>query len=114
MDGGVLRAARKRLTSEPAEMVRQLHYVLVTANNWRGAIDNFKLTIDKGVAVNLVSLCRKGIVKTGPTTFEFKAKDFVTEAGFKDFFVEPPAGRYCTFIRHLRVPNLARDAVKRC
>lgn len=53
-----------------------LDYVLTTANTWRGPIGSFRLTIDKGKASNVLSLCVDGIRKTGPTTFVVEKKDF--------------------------------------
>ena len=43
-------------------------YILTTANNWRGPIGKFRLTIDKGAPDNLVSFCGENVRKTGPTT----------------------------------------------
>ncbi|MCQ8782299.1 DUF4424 family protein [Mangrovibrevibacter kandeliae] len=51
-------------------------YILTTANNWAGPIGTFHLTIDKGAPTNIVSLCRDGIKKTGPTRFEWSATNF--------------------------------------
>lgn len=53
-----------------------LDYVLTTANTWAGPIGTFKLTIDKGNAKNVISLCADGVKKTGPTTFTIEKKDF--------------------------------------
>ncbi len=33
--------------------------------------------MDKGNPNHIISLCGEGIKKTGPTTFEMRAKDFV-------------------------------------
>lgn len=54
-----------------------LSYILMTGNNWFGPIEDFHLTVDKGKANNIISFCGEGIKKTGPTTFEMRAKDFV-------------------------------------
>lgn len=54
-----------------------LTYIWSTGGNWQGAIDRFKLTIDKGRPENLVSFCWDGEVKkTSPTTFEMEASDW--------------------------------------
>ena len=66
-----------------------LTYVLVTANNWRGPIGRFHLTVDKGSADALVSLCRDGIRKTGPTTFEWEARNYTPDRDLTLLFVEP-------------------------
>lgn len=56
-----------------------LNYILKTARNWSGAIGDFHLTIDKGDARNVMSVCLDGIKKTGATKFELRKKDFVPE-----------------------------------
>jgi hypothetical protein len=49
----------------------QTEFVLRTANNWKGPIGHFKLTLDKLKPDNLLSLCWGAeLKKTGPTTFE--------------------------------------------
>lgn len=57
-----------------------IDYVLTTAKTWAGPIGDFKLTIDKGNAKNVISLCIDGIKKTGPTTFVVEKKDFTPES----------------------------------
>lgn len=56
-----------------------LSYVLTTGANWGGTIGDFHLTIDKGDTDTLVSFCGEGVKKTGPTTFEIRARDFSPE-----------------------------------
>lgn len=57
-----------------------ISYILTTGGNWGGgAIENFRLVIDKGAPENLVSFCGEGVKKIGPTTFEMVAKDFWPE-----------------------------------
>lgn len=52
-------------------------FILKTANNWKGGIGKFHLTIDKLKPDNVLSLCWAGdLKKTGPTTFEFNAANF--------------------------------------
>jgi hypothetical protein len=53
-----------------------ISYILKTGANWNGAIERFRLTIDKGAPENLVSFCGEGVTKTGPTTFEMVKTDF--------------------------------------
>ncbi len=67
-----------------------LRYILTTANSWRGPIGRFHLTIDKGDPRMLVSLCRDGIRKTGPTTFEWQARNWRPERDLTLLFVAPP------------------------
>ena len=57
-------------------MAYYIDYVLTTANTWAGPIGEFKLTLDKGNAKNVISLCIDGIKKTGPTTFVSEKKNF--------------------------------------
>ena len=92
MDDAFLRAARGLIERGEQAMVRELHYVLTTANNWRGTIGEFRLVIDKGKPRNLVSLCRDGIKKTGPTTFEYRSKEFVPQNDLKVLIIEPGSG----------------------
>ena len=53
-----------------------ISYVLTTGGNWAGPIGEFRLTIDKGAAENLISFCGQNVRKVGPTTFEMTATDF--------------------------------------
>ena len=55
----------------------QTEFVLKTANNWKGPIGHFKLTLDKLKPDNLLSLCWGAeLKKTGPTTFESTRENF--------------------------------------
>jgi len=63
-------------------------YILTTANNWRGAIGKFRLTIDKGDPMNLLTLCTDGIKKTGPTTFVLEAENYVPKADLRLLIVK--------------------------
>jgi hypothetical protein len=54
----------------------RIEYILQTAANWAGTIENFRLTIDKGDPKNLVSFCGEDVKKTGATTFEMAKTDF--------------------------------------
>lgn len=53
-----------------------LSYILTTGNNWYGPIGDFHLTVDKLNEDSIVSFCGEGVKKTGPTTFEMRAKDY--------------------------------------
>jgi len=66
-----------------------LDYVLTTANTWKGPINRFHLTIDKGRAGNVLSLCVDGIRKTGPTTFEVEKTNFRPERDLRLLIVSP-------------------------
>jgi len=54
-----------------------ISYIWSTGNNWSGPIGKFHLTVDKGSPENLVSFCGTDVKKTGPTTFEMTATDFL-------------------------------------
>jgi hypothetical protein len=54
-----------------------ISYVWSTGANWGGPIGKFHLTVDKGAPENLVSFCGQNVRKTGPTTFEMDATDFL-------------------------------------
>jgi hypothetical protein len=52
-------------------------FILKTANNWKGGIGKFHLTIDKLKPENVLSLCWDGDLKrTGPSTFETTRANF--------------------------------------
>jgi hypothetical protein len=54
-----------------------ISYILTTGGNWGGgAIERFRLVVDKGSPDNLVSFCGEDIKKIGPTTFEMVKTDF--------------------------------------
>jgi hypothetical protein len=60
----------------PAFFDNYIDYVLVTGANWKAPIGDFRMTIDKGAAANLISFCGDGVVKTGPTTFAVHYTNF--------------------------------------
>lgn len=68
-----------------------LEYVLTTANTWKGPIETFHLTIDKGKPSSILSLCIDGIRKTGPTRFEVEKSNFTPTADLRLLFVSPLA-----------------------
>ena len=57
----------------------EIEYILTTARNWRGPIERFHLTLDKGAPGNILSLCWDGLKKTGATTFESTIANFVPD-----------------------------------
>jgi hypothetical protein len=73
---------------------RWISYILMTANNWAGPIGDFTLTVDKGDARNFVSFCGDNVKKTGATTFEMRAKDFVPERDLDILLLVPNGGDY--------------------
>ncbi len=55
-------------------------YILDTAINWSGLIEEFNLTVDKLHPQAVLAMCppdlKTPLQQTGPTTYEFKAKKF--------------------------------------
>jgi hypothetical protein len=80
IEGNIVRRAEQAekdmQAGKPYLVENWISYILTTGANWGGPIKDFSLTIDKGAPENLVSFCGEGVTKTGPTTFEMKAKDF--------------------------------------
>jgi hypothetical protein len=68
---------------------RRISYILRTGSNWLGPIGDFTLTIDKGAPENLVSFCGKNVTKTGPTTFQIKAKNYQIERDLDVLILKP-------------------------
>jgi len=69
-------------------MATAVDYILTTANNWRGPIGKFRLTIDKGDPADLLTLCIDGIKKTGPTTFVLEAENYVPKADLRVLIIK--------------------------
>jgi hypothetical protein len=66
-----------------------ISYVLTTGGNWGGgAIERFRLVVDKGSPDNLVSFCGDNVKKTGPTTFEMVKTDFWPEEELEILILE--------------------------
>ena len=62
----------------------QSEFVLKTANNWKGPIGRFRLTLDKLKPANVLSLCWDGTLKkTGATTFEAARENFAPTRDIK-------------------------------
>ncbi|MEJ0028151.1 MAG: DUF4424 family protein [Rhizomicrobium sp.] len=67
-------------------------FVIKTANNWKGPIGRFHLTLDKLKPSNILSLCWAGnLAKTGATRFESTLTDFAPKADIKFLVLELPA-----------------------
>jgi len=93
MDNSFLRALGAMQKNPPEQGViigYELGYILTTANNWRGSIGFFRLTVDKGSTKALVSLCAPGIKKTGPTTFGLERQNYTPRKDLKIFFAQYP------------------------
>ena len=89
-DRAVLRAAKESPDGYPRLNETRISYILTTGGNWAtGSIGDFSLTIDKGDPEALVSFCGQGVRKTGPTTFQMKAKDFYPERDVDVLILKP-------------------------
>lgn len=71
--------ARRDSLKSPGIAAVEVEYVLKTGANWKGAIGDFHLTIDKEDPRAVLSLCMKGLSKTGPSRFELKRTNFTPE-----------------------------------
>lgn len=66
-----------------------ISYILSTGGNWSGgAIENFRLVVDKGSPENLVSFCGDDVRKIGPTTFEMVKQNFWPERELEILILE--------------------------
>ena len=92
IDDGTSRAIAKRLGPDGYGIALNLAYVLRTANSWAGPIGDFRLTLDKGAAENVISLCATGVEETGPTTFEIRKRDYSPDRDLEILIVTPPPG----------------------
>lgn len=90
IDDGTSRAIAKRLGPDGYGTAYNLAYVLRTANSWAGPIGQFRLTLDKGAAENLISLCADGVEKTSPTTFVVEKTDYTPDRDLEILIVAPP------------------------
>lgn len=91
MDPGFVRGARSLVqqTKQSSLWGYELKYVLTTAGNWLGPIQKFRLTVDKGAADALVSLCADGLKRNGPTTFVQTRDNYGPSEDLKVLFVAP-------------------------
>ncbi len=92
IDEGTSRAIAKRLGADGYGTAYNLAYVLRTANSWAGPIGQFRLTLDKGAAQNVISLCASGVTKTGPTTFVIEKQNYTPDRDLEILIVAPPPG----------------------
>lgn len=92
IDDGTSRAIAKRLGPDGYGIAYNLAYVLRTANSWAGPIGQFRLTLDKGAAQNVISLCASSVTKTGPTTFVIEKQNYMPDRDLEVLIVTPPPG----------------------
>jgi hypothetical protein len=86
-----LAALKKKTGNEGLLNQYTTDFVIVTANNWKGPIGRFHLTIDKLKPDNIVSLCwGPDLRKTGPTTFEATRTGFAPKQDIQILVLENP------------------------
>jgi hypothetical protein len=84
---GVKRLSERMRTPDKLVYAAVVPYIVTTARNWAGRIGRFTLTVDKGRPETLVSFCRKGVTKTGPTTFRWEATDYAPDDDLRVLFL---------------------------
>ena len=95
VDDGTSKALVKALTYKDGSdtytmgVADNISYVLRTANSWAGPIGKFRLTLDKGAAENVISLCADGLKKTGPTTFVMEKANFTPTRDLEILLAKP-------------------------
>jgi len=102
LDAGTRAAAGKALDAlekgRPPESGSALliaystRYVLTTANNWKGPIGRFHLTLDKLKPENVLSVCWDAapLRKTGPTRFESTVTNFAPKRDLNVVVLQAP------------------------
>lgn len=96
IDSGTSKAMAKALKNPEGDefgnygTAYNISYVLRTANSWAGPIGKFTLTLDKGDAKNVLSLCADGVKKTGPTTFVVEKTNYSPDRDLEVLIVQPP------------------------
>jgi hypothetical protein len=77
IDPSVWKALDRAHAKRSQAALLQTDYILRTANNWKGPIGRFHLTLDKKKPDAVVALCWPApLTKTGATTYEFTASNF--------------------------------------
>ncbi|HUO88117.1 MAG TPA: DUF4424 family protein [Rhizomicrobium sp.] len=87
-----LAALKKKTGSDGLLNQYTTDFVIVTANNWKGPIGKFHMTVDKLKPGNIVSLCwGPDLGKTGPTTFEATRTNFAPRQDIQILVLENPS-----------------------
>ena len=93
LDNGVFtyvqQSMKKAKAESPPLTETRIEYVLKTGANWASPIGDFKLTIDKGAAENLISVCGEGWKKTTALQFELHKTDFTPTQDFYLLILKP-------------------------
>jgi hypothetical protein len=90
VDAPTMKAITRLLAPQQGGSGHVIDYILTTANTWKGPIGHFRLTVDKGVPQNIVSLCGDGVRKTGPKTFTLETRNFSPKQDIKVLIVKSP------------------------
>ncbi|HYD29376.1 MAG TPA: DUF4424 family protein [Azospirillaceae bacterium] len=90
LDPGTKKAIARRLPAEGSVRATLIDYVLKTGANWAGPIGRFRLTLDKGDAGRLLSVCLDGLRKTGPTTWVWERDAFTPNRDLRIMLIERP------------------------
>jgi hypothetical protein len=56
--------------------LREIQFILKTANNWRGPIGDFRLAVIPDHPDEVVATCMKGLQKVAPMRYELNRKEF--------------------------------------
>ncbi|MFB3921850.1 MAG: DUF4424 family protein [Terriglobia bacterium] len=62
---------------------RCIDYILTTANNWRGPIRHFRLSVQIDSPDDIVLTCRPRLERTKPTLYEFSQENFRPDRDLK-------------------------------
>lgn len=91
-----IKAAQQRSTAPRNDTVlleREVHYILTTANNWKGPIGNFHLTVTTRPE-DILTTCMEGLERTGPGRYELVRSNFRPSRELKLLIVEPQEGKH--------------------
>ncbi len=68
---------------EIALLERRIDFILTTANNWKGPIQHFRLSVQCDSPDDIVLTCMPGLKRVGPTSYEFSRSDFHPQSDMK-------------------------------
>jgi hypothetical protein len=93
VDDDFIASARKTIPpgqEMPNFYEQRLEYILSSGANWKTPIGDFRMTVDKGAANNLVSFCGTGVVKISPTQFQVHQTNFTPTGDVSILLLVPP------------------------
>lgn len=62
---------------------KRIDYILTTANNWKGPIGDFHLTVTTEAPKDIFVTCLAGLERTGPTRYELRKTNFRPDSELK-------------------------------